>query len=315
MLPLSDRTEPRKAGPSRRAVALTAATLLAAAPASANGAMALALGTFEWGPWCIYVAATILFEALLMGRFLKVPIRMALALSILANGLTAIGGGVVSGILSYTFLGLFGSRLNPNPLGQTLLLFTLFALVSAPVEASVWLGAPFAWAKKLTRRHVLRLSFGVHLLGVPLGLAILLAPPRPYHGLEIQVAAERQVWLQHELQRALSEYMAEHRALPPDRTYEDVLRRLRPQLGPFAGDRGLWAAAYRPDYHRFDVGEMRRVPIEWNASVSNEKLDSGPTRTVWLSRSSGDGYSEGLVIELPGGVVERTTDPAKLGFR
>lgn len=303
------------ARPAPRVIGLAGATLLlSAAPASANGAMGLALGTFGWDLWGIYVAAMVLFEALVMGRLLRVPLLGALGRSVWANFLTAILGGVVSGILSYIFLGVFGSRLNPNPFGQTLLLFTLFALASAPVEARVWLGAPTTTSKKPHHSRVLALSFAVHLLGVPLGLAVLLSPVRPYPGLEMQVGAQRHVFLQGELRGALNDYIGQHQALPPDLTYAEVLQRLRPDIDRFGRDPGLWAAAYRPIYHRFDLGEMRRAPVEWNARAAREKLFEGPPRTLWLSRSCSDGHCEGLVMELPGAMVGRHSDPVKLGY-
>ena len=116
------------------------------------------------------------------------------------------------------------------------------------------------------------------------------------------------------MRRALNDYIGQHEALPPDRTYAEVLQRLRPQLGRFGRDPGLWAAAYWPNYHRFDLGEMRRAPVEWNAAAGREKLFEGPPRTLWLTRSRADGRYEGMVIDLPGAMVGRTSDPAKLGF-
>lgn len=307
----------QRIGRSHRTLLIAGCTLLlVAAPASANGAMSLALGTFGWDMWGAYVVAIVLFEALVMGRFLRVPVAKALTASVGANFLTAVVGGVVSGFLSYGFLGMFGSRLNPNPMGQTVVLFTLFAVVSAPAEAWVWLRATSGSRKTFGARHVSRLSLVVHLLGVPLGLAILLSPGRPYRGLEMQVHAQREVWLLHHVRKALNDYVALHQALPPDRTYAEILQRLRPQLGPYASDPGLWAAAYRPNYYRFDLGEMRRVPIEWNPGLGKEGLFEGPPRTVWLSRSCSDGgYCQGLIVDLPGRVVGRTTDPVKLGLK
>ncbi|HTE19168.1 MAG TPA: hypothetical protein VK689_12400, partial [Armatimonadota bacterium] len=219
-----------------RAIALAAwSLLLAAGPASANGAMSLALGTFGWDLWGSYVLAIVLFEALFLGRCLRVPLGKALIYSLGANLLTAVVGGSVSGIFSYGFLGVFATRLNPNPFGQTLLLFTLFASLSAPVEAWVSSGAPSTLGGTSRRGRTLALALAVHLLAVPLGLAILLLPVRPYGGLESQVAGERQS-IQREVVRALNQYVADHESLPPDRTYGEVLERLRPQLGSFVDE-------------------------------------------------------------------------------
>jgi hypothetical protein len=90
-----------------------------------------------------------------------------------------------------------------------------------------------------------------------------------------------------------------------------LLTLLKPNLGRFAADPGLWAAAYVPDYGRFDTGEMRRNPIEWNTAVAGKKLDD-LAGTVWLTRSIYHGFTEGLVWS---GRVERNTDPKVLGYR
>lgn len=52
-----------------------------ASPASGNGATSLALGTFGWEPWVVYVGVTALFEAFVMGRWLRLPSGTALKYS------------------------------------------------------------------------------------------------------------------------------------------------------------------------------------------------------------------------------------------
>ena len=59
-----------------------------ATPASANGAMGLALSTFEWPLWLVYVGVTVVLEALLIGAWLRVAPLRALGLSVWANTLT-----------------------------------------------------------------------------------------------------------------------------------------------------------------------------------------------------------------------------------
>ncbi|MFN3651934.1 MAG: hypothetical protein ACK47B_20360 [Armatimonadota bacterium] len=296
-------------------IALAAAPLLlAASPAWANGAMGLALATFAWGPWLAYVAATLLFEALLLGRWLRVPPLRALGCAFTANLLTAGVGGFFSGIFVYGLDGILGSRLNPNPFGSAVLLFTLFGLLSATVEALVWRRAP-SKSGSLPLRRVFGASVAVHLLGVPLGLAILLLPERPYPGLEGRVGAHRQVWLQGQFRRAVEKYVESHAKLPPERTYGELLQRFRPQLGDYAGDPHLWAAAYVPRYHRFDTVERRRHPVEWNVAAAGERIDTGPPRTLWLLRYRSGGYHFGLVMELPGFAVRRSNDAAELSFK
>jgi hypothetical protein len=115
--------------------------LIATSPAFADGAMSLALATFAWGPWFAYVVTTILFEAAALGRWLRVPWKQAFATSLKANAVTAVLGGLVSGIICAFIPGFYGGQLNPNPFGRTLLLFTLFGCVSALIEAMLWKGA------------------------------------------------------------------------------------------------------------------------------------------------------------------------------
>jgi hypothetical protein len=277
--------------------------------------MELALATFAWGPWVCYVLVTIAYEAWAFGRILRTPWSRSLRVSLGANALTALAGGCVSGVLAYAFLGIFGSRLNPNPLAQTLFLFCAFGLVSALIEAEVW--RKFSGERGVQHRCLLGSSCLIHLIGVPLGLAILLLSPRPYPGLEGQATAERMVWLHdYQVRRALERYIATHQTLPPAQTYGQLLGGLRSDLGRFASDRGLWAAAYWPEYGRFDTGERGRGPrFEWNPDRrSAERLLAGEDdRPLWLTRIRRADWAEGLIMER-GGHVQRTSDPALLGF-
>ena len=272
--------------------------LVSASPAHANGAMGLALATFDWGPWFAYLAVTVLFEAAVLGRWLQVPFGRAIWTSVFANLLTAVIAAPFTGILSDLFLFAFGSQLNPNPFCETLLLFTIFGVFSAVIEAWPWIYP--ARRSGQPRSRVLGRSLAAHLIGVPLGMVVLLAPARPYHGLEMQVAAQRDNWLRPQVIVALGSYIEEHHALPPGPTYGDVLEQLRPRLGRFSADPGLWAAAYSPDYHRFDLSEMKRGPmVEWNASAAHIKVRPDEIKRVWLIRSCFDRHDAGVVIILP----------------
>jgi len=293
---------------------LALACVLLPSAARADGAMGLALATFAWGPWLAYVVVTVVFEAAAMGRWLRVHLAAALSCSLRANLLTALLGGFFSGI-ACVFIGFYGNEMNPNPFGRTLWLFTLFGSVSALVEASVWRravpnGAGPVGGATPRRRDVLARCWLVHLAGVPLGLAVLLLPARPYPGLEQQVYATRIFFFQQrQLRDALQTYVDDHRALPAARSYGELLQRLRPGLGRYADDPGLWAAAYVPDYRRFDTRERRRHPIEWNPRAGGYRLPDDPTGPLWLVRSRYFGGSfEGLVLE-PGGWVKWSHNP------
>lgn len=298
-----------------RLAAIVSLCLMVQAPAWANGAMSLALATFSWGPWLGYVATTVLYEAWAFGRVLELPWRPALTRSVGANALTAGVGGCVSGVLAYPFLGIFGTTLNPNPLAQTLLLLVAFGLVSAWIEALVW--QEFAAPMGLDFRRFLARSCLIHLVGVPLALVILLSPARPYPGRESQAHAERFFWLgRYEVRRALEQFIVLHQRVPPVETYGQLLEVLRPELGRFASDRDLWAAAYAPNYQRFDTGEARRgAKVEWNAHPAGfaQALRGELVGPIWLTRVRANGRTEGLVMET-GGRVRATTDAAALGF-
>jgi hypothetical protein len=308
---------------------LTLLCLLIPSAASANGAMSLALATFAWGPWLAYVVVTIVFEAATLGKWLHVPFARALGCSLSANLLTALLGGLFSG-LACALLGFYGGRLNPNPFGQTLLLFTLFGSLSALVEAYFWSSAaessivnrPFqAGAASLSHRKVTMRCLLVHLLGVPVGLAVLLIPSRPYPGLESQVYATRWYYIGKGglsgLKRPLQDYISEHEALPLVHSYAELLQLLKPNLR-YSNDPDLWAAAYVPDYHRFDTTEMKRNPIEWNNRAIIYKPtdeDDRDHKALWLVRCRHTGFCEGLVLRPPGGLmVERSTDLKDLGY-
>jgi hypothetical protein len=298
-----------------RFAAIVGLCLLVPAPAWANGAMSLALATFAWGPWLGYVIATILYEAWAFGQILALPWKQALMRSLAANAVTAGVGGCVSGVLAYPLLGIFGTTLNPNPLAQTLLLFAAFGLVSAWIETGVWL--ELAAPAGLSSRRLFARSCLVHVTGVPLALAILLLPSRPYPGLEGQAYSQRFFWLgRQEVRRALEESIVQHQRVPAVESYGELLETLRPKLGRFAGERDLWTAAYAPHYQRFDTGEARRgAPVEWNvrpagfARILRGELP-GP---IWLTRVRANGWTEGLVLET-GGRVRATSDPVALGY-
>ena len=174
-----------------RRVLLLGAVGLMPTLAFGNGAMSLALSVFSWPYWLAYVLATVVFEALALGWWLKCPMKQAVWISIGANLVTGILGGFISGILGYGFLGVVGSTVNPDPLGQIVVMLTAFGVGSAVVEASVWRSKLSANEELRPYAPVLARSLAVHLLGVPLALLILLMPERPYPGLEQQVGWHR----------------------------------------------------------------------------------------------------------------------------
>lgn len=305
----------------RSRLLLTIGMLLTPAVASANSGMSLALGTFGWSMWLPYVAVTVLFEAILLGRWLNLPFSLSIRLSIGANLLTAIIGVPFTGIASYGCLGMLGSELNPNPFLHTLVLFTLFGIASACIEALIWDGpANPRIPDKTAQGHpkgnqsttVLPRVVMVHLLGVPVGMAILLIPARPYPGLEGQVAAQRHR-VDLSIRIALRDYLKRYHKVPPVQSYGELVAFFKSEYNDIAHDPGLWAAAYRVHYERFDMGEQRRMPIEWNRSIVGRTFAEDFEGQVWVTCSQEFGHITGLAI-ADGGQLFHTSDPAILGY-
>jgi hypothetical protein len=301
--------------------AIIAALLLStAAPALANGAMSLALSTFAWPLWLVYVAVTVVFEAAAFSRWLHIPIFRALRISCFANTVTALGGGILSGLIGYGFYGIFGSRLNPNPFGQTVFLFTLFGLGSALIEAGIWHESASKKPPTTAARKTVGASLAIHLAATFIGLVILLSPTRPYGGLEGQAWYHRTWDIERKVSRLLTDYFAERGEMPKVRSYQELLATLQPRLKGYERERDLWAAAFVPEYGRFDTGQSRsRQTWEWNPAATRLRYSDVKSQPTWLARVRLRGgiraqdWCEGLVVD-PGGYVHRTTGCSNLGY-
>lgn len=282
-----------------------------AASAFANGAMSLALSVFSWPYWLAYVAATLIFEAIALGRWLRCPAGSAIKASVFANLATGVIGGCVSGIVGYGFLGSVGSTVNPDPLGQVVLMLTTYGIGSAFVEALFWQSVMSKRENRQPYLPVLGKSLVVHLVGVPLALCILLIPDRPYPGLEAQVAWHRGTigtGATRKLGTVFQVFIYEHGdRLPVASDYPELLQKLRPYIGepwPLAKKawegNEWWTLCYLPDYARFDRTEMRRRPILWNAALSGKPI-AEITSPVWLIKwSYRTGGTEALVLKGDG---------------
>lgn len=288
-----------------------ASALMTPAPASANGAMGLALATFPPPWWALYVLVTLMVEAALIGVLLRVPWRLALSGSLAANAVTGLTGCLCSGIPSYAFEGVFGTLTNPNPFGRIVLLFSLSALISGFVESVVWR----SWLRneplQPTTRRMRSVVLGVHLATVPVGLGVLLIPSRPYPGLEGQTDYQRRIAFERPIRDALELYLQDHETLPEADSAEAFLQQLI-RSSPLESRKDAWLMAYEADQARFDTHEMRRKPLELNPAAHSYHREK-TTKPVWiLRRRPHDGWTRGLVIE-PYGTVKWTSDPALLG--
>jgi hypothetical protein len=285
--------------------------------------MVYALSGFDFDYWLIYVAVTIVFEAVALGRWLGIrPIR-ALCLSLLANFITAgVGALFFAGFINAILDGVFGSWLNPNPFCQALLAFTVFGIGSAITESLIWHGTLGSTVSPPTWMQTLGKTITVHLAVIPVGLAVLLVPARPYRELEGSVGFRR--WtVRRSLPGAIKDYAYAYGELPRARDFEDLVRQLQSgNPGSFAGmrfGRSLWAIGYEPCYSRFATGEERRGPkCEWNPAANGLRIDEKRPASLWLTRMHVPGTRlpfrryDGVVVD--DGAVRTSSDPSELGY-
>lgn len=291
---------------SPRVACLTALLLALPTAAHANGNMGLLLGMFPPPIWAAYVAFSVLFEAIAMARLLHAHLVVALVFSVAANLLTGVCGASVAEVLFH------GYGMDPNPLCTTVGLVAGLAPVSGAAEGMIW--SLRRWGTAGMQRRPALACIAVHIAAIPLALAVLLAPPRPYAGLEWQANGERVLWVRFRIPEALNRYAREHGRLPAAASYGEALRVLTPYVRP--GSRGsgeAWTTEFRAEYHRFNTGEARRVQMwEWNPKASGARVGAGGAHDLWIMRRRGEGYMEGVV--LYDGAVGRTTDPSELGY-
>ena len=249
--------------------------------------MALAFGTFQWGPWLAYVVVTVLYEAAVLARWSRAGWWKSLGVSVGANFVTGIfGTAFVSGIFGYTIYSVGAkSRYEPNPLVHAVVSLLVGGVFSALIEALFW--------KQLANRPAWKASLLTHLVGIPLALAILLLPERPYTGLESQ-ASFRRHYVRKDATRALNEALgqAEEHGKPflAPRDWNALLADAK------LDGTDLRAAGFSPHFGRFDTGEAGREPAEWNPALVGKDLLK-LERPVWLVRWGASTYPEGIVWE------------------
>ncbi len=281
--------------------------LVGSSSAHANGAMGLGLEMFDLRYWCAYVLATVIVEAWLIGRYLKLKPGVSMLCSVLANAVT--GAMCSVGCLApFLHMTLVGSYTDPKPFANAVALLFAFAIPSALVEAIVW---ERATREKGNRKHVRWIVF-VHVITVPLGLAILLIPSHPYRGQEIQARyfrpnARRTV-------EPLQNYITEHQQLPAGTSPRDVLRTLK-ALDPEVSE----IAWFAPSFGRFSMGDLFDRPYELNRTLASLKVDFekpyDESKWVWYVRYRWpDGHAEGLIVEAHSGDVKFSWDTKELGY-
>ncbi len=252
--------------------------------------MGLGLEMFDLRYWFAYVGAMVIFEAWLIGRWFKVSWGVSILVSVIANTFTGVlcgGLGCCAPILHQSFV---GSKLDPNPFWNAVALLAGLAIPSAWLESIVWRRA----VKGHSDWEVIKRSSFVHLLTVPLGLAILLIPAEPYRGL----SSGRSLTF---VTRALRDYVRDKEHLP---TSSDP-RRLVEELAPYLGEHRKEAiyTLFEVDRSRFATGERWRYPKEINRAVLGKRVPDEPTgdpRWVWFirDRREFEGRRGGVAIDL-----------------
>ncbi|MBS1707047.1 MAG: hypothetical protein JST40_14375 [Armatimonadetes bacterium] len=221
----------------------------------ANASMGFGLERWVTSYWAIYVVLTVAVEAWLIGRRRNLPWVQRVVRAVGANALTMFFGAQLCSVFLHSSFA--GPRLNPNPLLDSVVLLSIFAIPSALIEA------PF-WGSKQKGRDLLYIV-AVHLLVVPVGLAIVLIPPRPYPGLEAISEGARRFELTRLMER-VEEYAHTHDALPDTRSMEAL-------LDAIGEPRSKMVCFYEPRYERFATKEnFSKLTFRLNPDLAGYRL-------------------------------------------
>ncbi|MCE9558341.1 MAG: hypothetical protein K8R88_05270 [Armatimonadetes bacterium] len=266
---------------------LVAVTMLLPTVSLANGAMGLGLERWDLRFWWAYVVLMVAAEAWLIGRWVGFSWEQSLLRSVLANLLTGgtCGVGMIAPFLHYTFA---GTPQDPNPLLDSFKVLLYFSIPSAAIETWFWERRDAPRSGKFWR------VVAVHLLMVPVGMAILLIPPRPYLGLErFSQSARHRTFM-----RDLSQYVLREDHLPKGDTLKSLATEVSPSRSP--------VSLYIPEFTRFATGEDWQHPeYTLNKAALGRKLNHEleDDQWVWLLRST-DGIGE-IRVSLRSGQVQK----------
>lgn len=243
------------------------ALIALSASALANAAMGLALEIFDFRIWSVYVIATVVLEAWIIGRSLSFDWFRSCLFSLGINCVTAFccAGGLFAPFLHRDVIDL-------NPFLWTFELLAVFGLLSALVEALLW--------KVFYRERgslVLRRSLLAHALGIPIALVILLLPARPYPGLEGVTNVWRYFGLIHRSNRIYEGRVRDDGSVRQFAKKEELEQRLD-ELG------GLGVCLYKSVYRRFDTHDPRIDPLPFELNQHLEKDDEWLIRIKMVGR-------------------------------
>lgn len=284
--------------------------VLAIPQAFANGAMGL--GLEQWDPtvWMVYVVAMTAVEAWLMGRWLGLGIPESIVVSILANLMTGVGCGLMGCMAPFLHYPLVGSTADPNPLLSALALLALFAIPSALFEGIFW-DRMYRKGRKNQPggQGVLGRLLLIHLALVPVGMAILLIPDRPYLGYEAFARGARQYELRL-FADDLSVYTYEKHHLPAATTVESLLKEV-PHFTLHQDRKRSNVFLHVPVFGRFAAGNESTVPYRLNKAIAGMKVDpeadyDEPQWEWYIEPPNRDSW--GIRVELQSGAFEFVRD-------
>ena len=229
--------------------------LLGLAPlALANGAMGLALEVFDFRIWAVYVVATVVLEAWIVGRSMHHSWIKSVGLSTLFNFLTAFCCAA----------GFFAPALHPdrielNPFLWTIEVLSFYGLVSALIEFRLWKAS----SRETMTWFIFKKTFLAHALGIPLALTILLIPSRPYPGLEADSNVWRFFGLIHHRNEIYNDRITDDGKVRQFASAKEFEQKLD-EVG------GSGVCLYNAVYRRFDFHDPRidPRPFELNPKVS-----------------------------------------------
>ena len=299
-------------------LAIVLAFSLAATVAMADGGTLYAAFAFDWRTFVAYVLATVLFEAWFIG------VRSGYGW--LKSILTSIGVNLFSAVvcvlpeLMFPVYAQMKPHYDPNPLIWMFQPLVIYALISGVIEGYVW-AAGKPKQERAERKGIKVQAILAHLACIPISVAILVLPSRPFSRMEGQVFSWRMAALKQVCKELEKDIRAQGR-VPEFRSVQDLIRKYKPEWLQPGSER--WAIGYMPAYERFDTGERRRHPLEVNRQGMGVKVtvrelqNDDPPKLLWLIRgfvpNGPTGAYRGICVDLNSGFVCGSNNREDLGF-
>jgi len=276
----------------------------------ADGGTGFAAFEFDHRTFIAYVGATVVFEAWFIGVRGGYDWPKSILISVAVNAFTAF----LCVSPEFFIMAQRKPYFNPNSLEWTFQPLILYALFSSLIEG-------FLWAPRLSGKGFVGRSILAHIACIPISIAILVLPSRPYQALERGVFGDRMSAITG-IRSGLEQEIRSKRKVPELKSIPDLICLYKPVWSNAKSN--LAVIGYVPEYSRFDTGESFRHPVEINHQAVGAKVkisddyDYYPKRGLWLIRGHlenglGDSY-RGLIVDLDSGHVVWTNDGEKLGY-